>query len=374
MEDERLATIKQEQQAALESSKGTYDQMLQDNENLLNQQKDYVEQYEKTQNEALDKQLALYQENINKQKEAAQKNYETEARKAANSYMAYTNPYGVNAETFASKGQLQSGLTQTAQLGGYNAYQNRLASANKVMQEAFTQYDLDMNEAIVNNDVQKAQNALAKLEMMLGYNETYINNKNSIAQSQLTNQQQLDSEYYGRYMDMINQINTEKQREEAIRQFEAQMAYQRERDAVADNQWQQEYNLARTKAVSGGSGGGGGNAPALTDQVSTKYWSGPINSDVQYGTFSATDNNGVRYQPDNIGGTKLKSVNYSGQTLTIVNNGVTQKVWTTGGDNYYYWEGRDNEYKALDKSVVAAAKKEIADNIKANKKKADASK
>ena len=71
---------------------------------------------------------------------------------------------------------------------------------------------------------------------------------------------------------------------------------------------------------------------------------------------------------------KLKSANYSGQTLTIVNNGVTQKVWTTGGDNYYYWEGRENKYKALDKSVVAAAKKEIADNAKANKKKADASK
>lgn len=338
MEDERLATIKQEQQAALESSKGTYDQMLQDNENLLNQQKDYVEQYEKTQNEALDKQLALYQDNINKQKEAAQKNYETEARKAANSYMAYSNPYGVNAETFASKGQLQSGLTQTAQLGGYNAYQNRLASANKVMQEAFTQYDLDMNEAIVNNDVQKAQNALAKLEMMLGYNETYINNKNSIAQSQLSNQQQLDSEYYGRYMDMINQINTEKQREEAIRQFEAQMAYQRERDAVADNQWQQEYNLARTKAVSSG---GSGNGEELTDLPADYYF-----------------DNG--YQPRYIDGTKVSN----DEKLKVKNvfnapdNVKNQNIWKANG-RYYVWVGSKKDYIDVTDKVNNSKKNKV---------------
>ena len=36
-----------------------------------------------------------------------------------------------------------------------------------------------------------------------------------------------------------------KQREEAIRQFEAQMAYQKERDKVADEKWQKEYNLQK---------------------------------------------------------------------------------------------------------------------------------
>lgn len=359
MEDERLATIKQEQQAALESSKGTYDQMLQDNENLLNQQKDYVEQYEKTQNEALDKQLALYQENINKQKETAQKNYETEARKAANSYMAYTNPYGVNAETFASKGQLQSGLTQTAQLGGYNAYQNRLASANKVMQEAFTQYDLDMNEAIVNNDVQKAQNALAKLEMMLGYNETYINNKNSIAQSQLTNQQQLDSEYYGRYMDMINQINTEKQREEAIRQFEAQLAYQKERDAVADYQWQQEYNLAKKS-----NGGGGGDVPIsdnpIVEGTSTDKYG---NSSEIQGKTDYYFSNG--YQPRYYNGKKLEESGY--KVKQIFNNATStkgtslanQQIWFNGS-NYYVWDGSIKDYVDVTQYVALH---------KANKKK-----
>lgn len=268
MEDERLAKIEQAKLDAINQSNNTYDQMHQDNQNLLNQQMNYAEQYEQTQNETLDKQLDFYKQNIEQQKKNAQQNYETEAKKAQNDFVAYQNPYGYNAETMASKGQLQSGLSQTAQLGGYNAYQNRLATANKAMNDAFTQYDLDMNEAIINNDVQKAQNALDKLKMILGFQENFYDSKNQIAQSQLSNNQALDESYHGRYMDMVNQINTEKQREEAIRQFEAQMAYQKEQDAqklayqkerdkVADAQWQKEYNLQK-KTVNYNTGGGGG--------------------------------------------------------------------------------------------------------------------
>lgn len=245
MEDERLAQIEKAKLEAINQSNDTYNQMHQDNQSLLDQQTNYAEQYEQTQNEALDKQLDFYKQNIEQQKKKAQQNYETESRRAENDYVAYNNPYGYQAEMMASKGQLQSGISQTSQLGSYNAYQNRLATANKTMQDAFTQYDLDMNEAIINNDVQKAQNALAKLEMILGYTQNFYDTKNTITQNQLSNNQALDESYHGRYMDMVNQINTEKQREEAIRQFETQMAYQKERDKVADEQWQKEYNLSK---------------------------------------------------------------------------------------------------------------------------------
>lgn len=245
MEDERLAQIEKAKLEAINQSNNTYNQMNQDNQTMLDQNINYAEQFEKTQNETLDKQLDFYKQNIEQQKKNAQQNYETEAKKAQNDFVAYQNPYGYNAETMASKGQLQSGLSQTARLGGYNAYQNRLATANKAMNDAFTQYDLDMNEAIINNDVQKAQNALAKLEMILGFQQNFYDTKNQIAQSQLSNNQTLDQSYYGRYMDMMNQINTEKAQAEAIRQWEAQMAYQKERDKIADAQWQKEYNLSK---------------------------------------------------------------------------------------------------------------------------------
>ena len=134
--DERLNLINQQKQEAINNSNNTYNNLLQDNQNLFNQQQDYANQYEQTQNEALDKQLAFNTEKIEQQKEIARQNKETEEKKAKNDYTAYVNPYGLQAESFASRGLLNSGVSETAKLGGYNSYQNRLASANKAMQDA----------------------------------------------------------------------------------------------------------------------------------------------------------------------------------------------------------------------------------------------
>ena len=242
--DERLAQIESEKQKALNETKSTYDAMLQDNQNLFNQQNQYANTYEQTQKEALDKQLAYQETLINQQKESARKNMEFESKKAKNDYTAYTNPYGNQAESFASQGLLNSGVSETAKLGGWNTYQNRLATANKTMQDALTEYDNTMNEARLTYDVQKAENALAKLEMQLSFAESFYNNKATISQNQLTSNQNIDSEYYNRYQTEYNNIQNEKAQEEAIRQFNAQLAeeqrqynesmtYQKEQDALS---------------------------------------------------------------------------------------------------------------------------------------------
>lgn len=360
MEDERLTQIQNQKQEALDKSNNTYNDMLQNNQTMLDQQTNYANQYEQTQNEALDKQLDLYKQNIDKQKETAQENYETEAKKAQNDFIAYTNPYGYQAETMASKGQLQSGLSQTAQLGGYNTYQNRLATANKAMQDAFTQYDTDMNEAVLNNDVQKAQNALTKLEMVLGYTETFYDNKNSIMQNQLANNQDIDTNYYNRYMEMTNQINTEKEREEAIRQFETQLAYQKERDAIADAQWEKEYKLAKQSASKSSSSGGytitGNNnvsGQALDSNnrnIVANPYTKTINEDAKYGVFEWSENPGSGYQPNNVGGDPLKTSGYKVKdmfTEAVGSTGISlanQRIWQTSNGNYYIWDGTINDY------------------------------
>lgn len=338
MEDERLAQIEKAKLDAINQSNNTYDQMHQDNQNMLDQNTNYAEQYEKTQNEALDKQLDFYKQNIEQQKKNAQQNYETEARRAENDYVSYTNPYGYQAEMMASKGQLQSGISQTSQLGGYNAYQNRLATANKAMQDAFTQYDLDMNEAIINNDVQKAQNALAKLEMILGFQQNFYDSKNQIAQSQLSNNQALDESYHGRYMDMVNQINTEKELAEKIRQYEQNLAYQKERDKIADEQWQKEYNLAKKSASrsSGGSGGSGGGIKdvEVKDGGSTKQ--AAIAGAVGLGATLSNTPAGLKAVTKN-----------DGKALTVQVNGGTQEVKQASNGKYYYWNTKTNGWTEI---------------------------
>ena len=270
--DERLTNIEAEKQAQLQKSDTLYNNLLQDNQTLYNQQQEYANQYETTQNDILDKQLAYNTNLIEQQKEIARQNKADEERKARNSYEAYQNQYGSNAERMAASGLSNSGYALRQSDSANVAYQNRLASANKVLQDAITQYDNDINAARLNNDVSKAQNALEKLKLQLQYSESYYNKKGELQQTQFNTGRNIDSDYYNRYQTEYTNIQNEKAREEAIRQWEAEMAekqrqydanmaYQKERDAIADAQWEKEYALSKanskTKTTS--------NYPVVTD-------------------------------------------------------------------------------------------------------------
>lgn len=256
MDDERLAKIEAEKAQMQAKSDSVYNELLQDNENLYNQQKDYANTWETTENSNLDKRLEFNTGLINQQKDKANQLYETEAKKAKNDFTAYANPYGLQAEQFASQGLLKSGVSETAKLGGYNSYQNRLAMANKVRQDALVQYDNDINQARLENDVQKAQNAVKKLEMNLQYANSYFNNKSSLKQNQLSNSLSIGGDYFNRYNTVYNNIQAEKEREEAIRQWNEQFAFQKEQAAQSQANWEKEYALSKAKAASSGGYGG----------------------------------------------------------------------------------------------------------------------
>ena len=358
--DERLAQIEKEKQQALQDSNNKYEGLLQDNQNLYNQQNAYAEQYE--------------------QKEIARQNKETEEKKARNDYFNYINPYGVQAESFASNGLLNSGVSETAKLGGYNTYQNRLASANKVMQDAFVQYDNDMNEARLNNDVQKAQNALAKLQMQLEYSENFYNQKSTLTQNQLSNNQSLNSEYYNRYNTEYNNIQQEKAREEAIRQWEAEMAekqrqfdaqmeYQKQQDTLAQQNWEREFAETKNKTYSvdntknyvlddNNPTNSIGNISQNGLTIASNPYTGTINKDAKYGVFEWSENKGSGYQPNNIDGVplskskyKMKDI-YSGaiKSSATGKSMANQSIWEVNG-NYYVWDGGINDYINITNAV-----------------------
>jgi len=264
--DERLTNIEAQKQAQLQKSDALYNNILTDIGNLYQQQQNYANQYQQTQNDVLDKQLAFNTGLIEQQKNIAKENARVEQNKARNDYNAFINPYGKQAESLASQGLANSGLSETTRLGGFNTYQNRLANANKVMQDAITQYDNDINQARLNNDVAKAQTALEKLKMQLQYSENYYTKKGDTLQNQFNTGRSIDTDYYNRYQNEYNNIQNERARQEAIRQWETEMnekqrqynenmAYQRERDRIADERWAKEYALSRAKLTSSGNGG-----------------------------------------------------------------------------------------------------------------------
>ena len=214
---------------------------------------------------------------------------------------------------------------------------------------------------------------------------TQMNQENQFAES--------IRQYEQNYAEQVRQYNQnyaqqEKEYEEGIRQFDEQMAYYRQKDAEENAykikqleeqkrqfekeyalkqqqmaqeqaQWEKEYALSKASlssksSSSGGSGGvvkggSGGSVKAGTSkaQVNTQYYSGSLNPDTKYGTFNTTDKNGVKYQPNNVGGSKLSKTG-----LTISNNGVTQNVWKAKNGKYYYWEGRQNKYISIPANTV----------------------
>jgi hypothetical protein len=232
------------------------------------------------------------------------------------------------------------------------------------MNDAFTQYDLDMNEAIINNDVQKAQNALAKLEMILGFQQNFYDAKNQINQNQLSNNQNLNSDYYGRYMDMVNQINSEKEREEAIRQFEAQLAYQKEKDAqnlayqqqrdkVADAQWEKEYALSK-KTVNYNTGGGS-TPKVVGDDIQVTGKESKTNEKPENYYFK----NG--YQPRYIQDSKGNYIELNDTNEKVKDHFMSsadvakQTVWEAGG-RYYVWNGKAKDYVDVTKQYKSGTK------------------
>ncbi len=274
-QQKRINNVYNEREKALAENQQTYSGLLDDANSFREQQNQMLAQQEKTQNEVLDKQLENQTNIINQQKEQAQKQTETQNKQALNSYNAFINPYGYQAESLASTGLNNSGLSETAKLGAYTTYQNRVAQANASLQNAITNYDNSINEAILNNDVQKAQNALTRLQAELQANESYYNTKSSLTQNLLNNKLNINSQYDNQYNNVYNQIlNEQKEAEairqynqnyqmqqqqlaESIRQYNEKMAYQRERDAIADAQWQKEYELSKKKVNSSRSSSGG---------------------------------------------------------------------------------------------------------------------
>lgn len=303
--DERLTNIEAQKQAQLQKSDALYNNILNDIGNLYQQQQDYANQYETTQNDILDKQLAYNTGLIEQQKEIARQNKAEEERKARNTYDAYQNRYGSGAESLANSGLSNSGYAVRQSDSANVAYQNRLAMANKTMQNAITQYDNDINQARLNNDVAKAQNALEKLKLQLQYSESYYNKKGDLQLNQFNTGRSIDTDYYNRYQTEYQNIQNEKARQEAIRQWETEMAekqrqynenmaYQKERDRIADEQWLKEYNLSKSKIAASRSGGG---SISLTGGSGNGYQIVKDNGDGWYTTnLSQTDSNGKQVE------------------------------------------------------------------------------
>ena len=81
-----------------------------------------------------------------------------------------------------------------------------------------------------------------------------------------------------------------------------------------------------------------------TYDVGINPYTSTTNPDIKNGTF------GNGYQPNNIGGKKLKETGYEDDR-----NGKWQNIYTTGDGHYWVWNGRLNEYEEVENPEIDRA-------------------
>jgi hypothetical protein len=152
------------------------------------------------------------------------------------------------------------------------------------------QYDNMINQAKLSNNEALAEIAFNYAKAQAQYALEGFQYKNTLIESKQTRLAELGQRYDTKYQNMLNQINNElaARRETFYQannvisnynklkqdqdQWEKQMAYQRERDAIADAQWERQYNLSASKSSGGGSSrrssGGSSNSGIVNDSYS----------------------------------------------------------------------------------------------------------
>lgn len=248
-EDDRFLQVEEEKNQALEDTNKQFDDLLNEREDLTNQQNDLVDKWEQTQNENLDNQLQFQKDLIEQQRQEAQKAYEKEAKSAYTDYRKETDAYGVSREQQVGAGMGNTGYSESSKVSMYNTYQNRLATSKETMDKAYIEFDNAIREAQLTNDVTKAENALTALQQKLQIALDAFNYKDTNTQNKLQWQQQINSDYYNRYQDVLNQINYENEQAEAIRQYNEQMEFQRQQAELAKQQWEREFALQQQQAA-----------------------------------------------------------------------------------------------------------------------------
>lgn len=265
-DDKRLTAVESAKKEAINTANNTYNNMINQTDSkyneLINANKDYATKQQEIQQQNTN--FAI--EQINQQKEKAEKDYTKEQTGAYTDYQKATDQYGVQAEQMATSGLQNTGFAESSKVQAFTSYQNRYNTAREVYSNAVLSYDNAIKDAQLKNNAQLAEIAFQSLQTQLQYALEGFQYKNELLQTKLNTQMQLESEYNNRYQQVLSQINTENSLAEQIRQFNEQqaeqrrqynesLAYQKQRDAIADSQWQKQYALQQASASKSSSGG-----------------------------------------------------------------------------------------------------------------------
>lgn len=379
--DERFKTVESDKQNALNQINNTYNNMINQSDKFYQDQINAANDYAQKQSEIQQANTDFAIEKINQQKEETRKDYLKEQTGAYVDWQKQSNQYGANAEQMAAQGLTTTGYSESSQVSMYNTYQNRISTARDSYNRAVLNYDNSIKEAMLTNNAALAEIAYNALKNQLELSLQGFQYKNTLLETQINEQQENEDRYHQRWQDVLSQMNTENALKEEVRQYNEKMAeevrqfnerlaeetrqynekmaYQKERDRIADEQWQKEYNLSLANATASRSSGGGSyssggsksGSGSKSGTITTAYYSGKMPSATaqaasSYGTYS----NG--YQPKGVvghgafvGTAGTKKV--VGTTLQGTTTTTTQSIWKCADGTKWLWNGMAMKYEQV---------------------------
>lgn len=227
-EDERFGQVESDKNQALTEHEQLYAGMIDNVDGFYNAQIEASQQWADKQSQLQQEQTDFTIEQIEQQKDQAHKDYLKEQSGAYVDWQKQSNAYGSEAEKMASAGLNNTGFSESSQVGMYNTYQNRVATAREVFVQASLNYDNAIKDARLQNNAVLAEIAYEALQQQLELSLQGFQYKNELVLQQANKKLEIENTYYNRYLDVLNQINTENAMAEEIRQFNESQKFQAE--------------------------------------------------------------------------------------------------------------------------------------------------
>jgi hypothetical protein len=235
-DDRRFTEVEADKKAALNEVDVTYGNMISNSDKYYQAQIDASKQWADKQSQLQQEQTDFTIEQIEQQKDQAQKDYTKEQSGAYVDWQKQSNQYGANAEQMAAHGMTGSGYSESAQVSMYNTYQNRVMTARESYNRAVLNYNNAIKDARLQNNSALAEIAYQALQTQLELSLEGFQYKNSLVIEQANKKLEVENTYYNRYQDVLDQINKENAFNEEVRQYNASLAEER-------RQYDQNYTM-----------------------------------------------------------------------------------------------------------------------------------
>ena len=234
--DERFNQVKTDEKNALNEYSETYNGMIAETDKYYDSLIESTEKWKDTQTDIQNQQTDFTIQQIEQQREQAQKDYTKEQAGAYVDWRKQSNQYGSEAEKMASAGLSNTGFSESSQVSMYNTYQNRVATARESLNQAMLNYDNAIKDAQLQNNAALAEIALQTLEKQAEYSLQAFQYKNQLVLDLADKKMEVKQFYADQWQNVLNQMNTENALAEEVRQFNENLDFQ-STQAELERQW-----------------------------------------------------------------------------------------------------------------------------------------